>query len=484
MKLDSIGVSRLLVLLLSCVMALAGCSTGGGGKTDQRYFTWVDEFGRVRQSPINEEENAVEQRAAQVQAGKAEPAGSSAEGPAIADASTPAHTAAQSEKAGSDRRITPHTPSSDMARASVGAEAEFLETAVVEKQAAEPTRMATANDVSDDTPDSASPEPPAASKTAPEVGINVSRYEPSVGQVGMAEPQAETTASPKEASGVDEPVTATQKTGEINSKPAPKQAQDDESEYTLENYPDGNELAKQGFIREGDPLPYFTWRDAQGNVRVDYYRPEAGFDKPREDRGVPALTSAVVIDGSRQPMIEQANADALEVLGIDKTESLLDAWVRQCCQHLPKKDLAEWDDSREFQLGFDDLAPEFQFSTGNSVYRLVELPEAGNSAAFVMQVRSYVKQGVFLPSLAFLDEDMATRRLVTELAFEYQPESWHSHGYLEARVPVFPRQGDRWLLIMSRAEDQAGQTVFETEEGTTVIRHAGHGLLGLAQMGD
>lgn len=472
MKLDSIVVPPLLVLLLSCVLVLAACSTDGGAKSDQRYFTWVDEFGRVRQSPINEEKNPVEQRAAQVQSVKTTSAQSSAQEPPTTAASTPA----PANHPPAEVRNPSHALAAEKTEAPVKADAKVAEPAVVEDQTAEPTRTALSQDKPEGAPSSAS-DPKAPAQTSAEVATNASNEDPAGRQSEAAPPQMEG----RQAA---EPTVKEQQPDTKASKVATEQAPNDASEYTLENYPDGNELAKKGFVREGDPLPYFTWRDAQGNVRVDYYRPEAGFDKPRLDRNAPALTSALVIDGSSQSMIEQANADALAVLGIDRTETLLDAWARQCCRGLPRKDLAEWDDSREFQLDLDDLAPEFSFSTGNSVYRLVELPEPEDSATFVMQVRSYVEQGVFLPTLAFLDKDMATRRLVTELAFEYQPESWHSHGYLEARVPVFPRQGDRWLLIMSRAEDQAGQTVFETEDGTTVIRHSGHGLLGLAQLGD
>ncbi|MEP1005556.1 MAG: hypothetical protein ABJG91_19400, partial [Marinobacter sp.] len=45
-------------------------------------------------------------------------------------------------------------------------------------------------------------------------------------------------------------------------------------EYNLENYPDGNQLEKDGYVRPGEPKPYFTWRDAQGNLRVSYYQPD------------------------------------------------------------------------------------------------------------------------------------------------------------------------------------------------------------------
>ena len=51
-------------------------------------------------------------------------------------------------------------------------------------------------------------------------------------------------------------------------------ALDAEAEYTLENYPDAEQLAKDGYIRPGQRQPYFTWRDAQGNIRVSYYQPD------------------------------------------------------------------------------------------------------------------------------------------------------------------------------------------------------------------
>lgn len=462
MKLDFIVVPRLSGLVLPCLMALTACSTGGS-EPNQRYFTWVDEFGRVRQSPITEEKNPVEQRAAQVEAEKASSSSNSndskpgnAKEPHTvqdADVKTSSGVAAVEDE---NTRVSTERPPAQTPEIEVPIAADGMGHKV--EAASEPPNVPVTESMAAGGKTASNDEPNVALETS-----NSSRNQTTAAQEQAVEPDQSLTTSPP-------------------PKSTPQQGQGNESEYTLENYPDGNELAEQGFIREGDPLPYYTWRDAQGNVRVDYYRPEGGFGQSRSDRPVPPLTSALVIDGSRQSKIEQANNEALAVLGIDHTETLLESWVRQCCQDLPKKDLAEWDDSREFQLDLDSLAPEFDFSTGSSVYRLVSLPKSENAPAFVMQVRSYVKQGVFLPTLAFLGGDMETRRLVTELAFEYHPESWHSHGYLEARVPVFPRQGDRWLLIMSRSEDQTGQTVFETEEGTTVIRHTGHGLMGLAQL--
>lgn len=475
MKLDSRVLPRLAWLILPCLMYLTACSTGGNAD-NQRYFTWVDEYGRVRQSPITEEKSPVKQRVEQVKAeqpatGSLKQNGTSESTRRAAERSAPP---AEGEPV-QEKDVSQPTEQAGVAVVESAATKTRTHQSVESRAGSGPAvadrsaiKQVSEKQVSEPVVSSGSKIPATDANTAPTVSVE------QTGTTQQAKAITDTSAKPASKSPANTAASSAKKT--IGT------AANDTSEYTLENYPDGNELAKQGFIREGDPLPYYTWRDAQGNVRVNYYRPEAGFEQPKSNRSAPPLTSALVIDGSRKPVAEQANPEAMAVLGLDRTETLLETWARQCCQELPKKDLAEWDESREFQLDLDDLAPEFEFSTGNSVYRLVHLPESESASAFVMQLRSYVTQGVFLPTLVFLDKDMETRRLVTDLAFEYHPENWHSHGYLEARVPVFPDHGDRWLLIMSRQEDQAGQTVFETEKGITVLRHTGYGLLGLAQL--
>lgn len=417
---------RPLIGLIVGGLLIAGTSVSAA----DRYFTWVDEHGRVRHTLIKEETNPVDERAREVErAAKQQPAmGSSA----------------------TDKESTP------------------VDSPAPTQQVAEPDHVGPADEAS----------------TARSASSSVQTPLPARGESGLTDEVTAgnaTARQPESAAGRPATAKATQ--------PAPDKPQQSgaatptDDEYTLENYPDGDELAKKGFIREGDPLPYYTWRDAQGNVRVDYYRPEPGFEKASAANDGPALSSALVLDGSRQSLPDRVNRETLKVLGIDRTESLIQSWMDQCCEGLPVKDLADWDDSREFQLDFDDLAPEFTFSTGDSIYRLVRLPEGKGVTAFVLQLRTYIDHGVFVPTLAFLDKDMQTQRLVTDLVFDFRPESWHSHGFLEARVPVFPDRGDHWLLIMSRQEDQAGQTVVETEKGPEVIPHADHGLLGLAQIG-
>lgn len=134
-------------------------------------------------------------------------------------------------------------------------------------------------------------------------------------------------------------------------------------EYNLENYPDGNQLEKDGYVRPGEPKPYFTWRDAQGNIRVSYYQPdtrtavekgrikppiqltEASIHQPGETVGLPGLP-------------EDADPEAMAVLGIDPGEErFFQQWAGQCCQALERSEPEQWQEGREFGVSMGDKAP-------------------------------------------------------------------------------------------------------------------------------
>lgn len=356
-------------VLLAAVGLLAGCQTGGSGASERtEYFTWVDDQGRVRHSPIQRER--IEDVAA---ARKDQPA----------------------------------------------------------RQADEPS--------------------PAES-----------------GEPGGTE--------------VEEPVT---------------RRLDPEDEYTLENYPDGDQLEKDGYVRPGDPQPYFTWRDAEGNIRVSYYRPdtrsevEKGRVKPPIEL-TPASVHSAGNGESAQPYRDQADPEALAILGIETSGvSYFEEWSAMCCSHLSLAGLQDWIAGREFRLLVDEDSPLHDFATGRSHYRLVRLPDGEQARDFVIRLRSFAmalstkraadgaKDGLFVPSVAFLDSQLQPIRIVTDLVADFTPESWHRHGYLEAHIPVFPNQGERWMVLFTTEEDQQGQTVVEDRRGPKAIRHSPTGVLSL-----
>lgn len=262
---------------------------------------------------------------------------------------------------------------------------------------------------------------------------------------------------------------------------APAEQRPPADEYTLDNYPDGNELEKQGFIRPGDRQPYFTWRDAEGNVRVSYYRPDTRSDVDRGRISPPLeLTPAEVYQPGQPGDLPEADPDALAVLGIDtENQTFFEQWQSSCCEALILQNAIEWQRGREFRVPLDSTASEYRFASGPSRYRLVKLPAGEDTPDFVLRMRSFNTEGMFIPSLAFLDERLSPLRIVTDFVAPYTPETWYRHGYIEVLVPVFPAAGEKWLLIFSRAEDAGGQTVFESKKGPVAIPHRATGELGL-----
>lgn len=267
------------------------------------------------------------------------------------------------------------------------------------------------------------------------------------------------------------------------------------SEFNLQNYPDGDTLAAQGHIRPGDPEPYFTWRDARGDVRVSYYRPdtrtavEKGEIEPPLELTEASIYQASEASASAGPenggtegasLPQGADAMAAAVLGFDEHEApFFVRWAGACCETLDRSDDIDWESGREFGVNVEEASSSHDFITGHSHYRLVRLPETSD---FILRLRSFDQKGVFVPSVAFLDAEFRPLRLVTDLVPEFVPESWRQHGYLRSYIPVFPGRGERWLLIYTTSEDIDGQTVIDTRYGPRAIAHQPTGQLGLVKV--
>ncbi|MCH8497537.1 MAG: MalM family protein [Marinobacter sp.] len=259
-----------------------------------------------------------------------------------------------------------------------------------------------------------------------------------------------------------------------------------EEEYNLANYPDAEELEARGYYRPDQPPPYFTWRDAEGNVRTSYYVP-AVRKRPHGAAPDPSTLSPATIytPGDalqlRYPSPGEPNAgqgiDPFQLLGLDTPEDdMVTLWQGNCCEALALEDVVRWRDNREFPVTIDDSSPRHDFIWGVSAYRWVRLPPAGSSYDRTLQIRSFIDKGMFVPTLVFLDEDLQVQRIVTELAGDYQPRRWHRRGYVETRVRF---DGEQWLLVLTREEDAHSQTVIESPQGPEVIPHSPHGLLSL-----
>ena len=259
------------------------------------------------------------------------------------------------------------------------------------------------------------------------------------------------------------------------------------SEYNLENYPDGDALAERGYIRPGDPEPYFTWRDADGNVRVSYYKPDTRSAVEKGEIKPPLeLTEASIYQAKAAPdnasLPDNADPFAAAVLGLEGREApFFERWTAACCAELDRSDYLEWEAGREFGVNLQKTSATHDFITGTSHYRLVQLPPNPEVNDFILRLRSFDQDGLFVPSVAFLGAEFQPLRLVTDLVAEYVPESWHQHGYLRSYIPVFPSRGERWLLIYTTSHDLENQTVIDTRYGPRAIEHQPTGELGLAK---
>lgn len=261
----------------------------------------------------------------------------------------------------------------------------------------------------------------------------------------------------------------------------------EDDEFNLENYPDGNQLEEDGYVRPGEPQPYFTWRDAQGNIRVSYYEPDtrSAVEKGRIEPPIELTPASIYQARKGEPSGEPgaAEPEAFAVLGIDPDEQpFFDRWVDACCAKLHRSEAVSWQSGREFAVEVGQESPEYTFPTGPSHYRLVEIPPEGEQRDYIMRLRSFAQDGLFVPSIAFLDTSMEVVRVVTDLVADFTPESWHRHGYLQAYIPVFPSRGERWMVLFTRPEDVDGQTVIEGKRGPEAITHSETGYLSLTAM--
>lgn len=273
--------------------------------------------------------------------------------------------------------------------------------------------------------------------------------------------------------------------GELAAGEGERQGKSAADEFTATNYPDAEALRRKGYVREGDTQPYFTWRDAEGNVRATAYQPDMRTD---EEKGVVApptrITPASVYRANDMLLAAEPVAghdpDAFAILGIEESNgSYLKRFANTCCQALEAKNHESWQEGREFGIHLTESSPVHQFLTGKSPYQLVSLPPEEWRGKRFLRLRSYANNGVFIPSVVFLNSKLTPVRLVTDLVSEFEPENWYRRGYLEAQIPVSTAKEERWMLIFTRGEDLEGQTVIETRRGPRKIPHVSIGEFGL-----
>ena len=242
--------------------------------------------------------------------------------------------------------------------------------------------------------------------------------------------------------------------------------------YNLDNFPDGNEQLS----RLEEQQPYYTWIDSQGNVHNTPYDQEAEAADPiiEPPQQLSASDARVARRGGGLFPDEGGEPELALLLDLDQQKRLV-RFAERCCSDLSDGEALSLGEQRRLSLSFDS-SQSHGFPERDSVYRLIRLPE--NASRSYIRLRSFIRDGAFVPSLAFLDADLKPTRLVTDIVFEHHPQTWRRRAFLQAHVPLRELEQTRWLLIYSEAE-VGFESLLAGESGPVAIDHRPDGVMEL-----
>jgi len=243
--------------------------------------------------------------------------------------------------------------------------------------------------------------------------------------------------------------------------------------YNLENFPAADKAAKE------DEELYYTWRDAEGQVHNTPYSLSeekiARVSRPEKEQKTASSARVTRKDDADAPDYDPS-AEAKRILGLDDGGGRLEVFADNCCSSLPQMESFQLMPDQAVWARLNEDSAIHRFSTGASRFALIRLP--ADEADSLLRVRTFIRDGAFLPNLIFLDENFEPVRLVTDIAFDFSPETWSRYAFLEAFVPLAGHSGERWLVIFTRERDLNGTTTITDGAGdTTVVDHSPTGSL-------
>lgn len=238
------------------------------------------------------------------------------------------------------------------------------------------------------------------------------------------------------------------------------------------DYMDADELARRGFVRDGEETPYYTWVDPTGRLVTSTYQPGAVgatgqgsviqytegsqfvFNQPQgvgvasESNQVMSSLSVDPLDESGQLVVSEPKA----LLTVD--EKLMNRLKETCCSQMAEDAFYPLKLDSPIYEKLAELSPSYNFPTGHSYYVPVRLPISQQS--YGLKIKSFAKKGLFYPVLLFLDENREPTRYVSDSVVEYHPETWNRYAHLEGRIQIKPAFGERYLLVFT-TEDSLEQ---------------------------
>ncbi|WP_166646067.1 MalM family protein [Halospina denitrificans] len=243
--------------------------------------------------------------------------------------------------------------------------------------------------------------------------------------------------------------------------------------YNLENFPAADEVAQE------DEELYYTWRDAEGRVHNTPYSLSeekiARVSRPEKEEKTASNARVTRKDDADAPDYNPS-AEAKRILGLEGAAGRLERFAGNCCSELPRIETFPLTADQGVGIRLKADSAIHRFSTGKSRFALIRLPRTDTEG--LLRVQSFVRDGAFLPNLVFLDANFEPVRLVTDIAFDFSPETWSRYGFLEAFVPLREEAGERWLVIFTRERDLKGTTtITDGADGTTIVDHSPTGSL-------
>lgn len=246
---------------------------------------------------------------------------------------------------------------------------------------------------------------------------------------------------------------------------------------------DGDELVKSGYVKPEDDIAHYTWKDAEGNYQTTVYRRKGQqkilLNPPAEASAPMRVSSYVEVSIDDKGVLAEANPEALKVMGVEDTQTILEDFSSRCCASIETDFVSELQFDEPRLLEITKKSATHLFSTGKSSYEIIQLPVS--KSHYYLRVRSFEREGVMIPSIAFLNGEFLPTRLVYDATSEYHPETWARYGFLESTFLVRPMMTDKYLLVFTQRRDLNSQTIIgqSTEISEKFIKHSGTGSFEL-----
>ncbi len=243
-----------------------------------------------------------------------------------------------------------------------------------------------------------------------------------------------------------------------------------------EDFVDGDELVRQGYRRPEEDIAHYTWVDADGNLQTTVYR-RSGEKKillnpPSLHEAAPTVSAYTEVT-LKDALLPTVNEDALKVMGVTSTESVLAKFSERCCKVLETDFVSELEFDEPQFLEVDKESPTHIFDTGKSPYDIIQLPVAVKP--YYLRLKTFERDGVMIPTLVFLDGDFTPTRLIYNASSEYYPENWVRYAFLESSFLITPQTGEKYLMVLTQRKDLNASTSIESSKGLLTLEHRQYG---------